>query len=109
MAIQEQVKAYGGPKFQLTQQVMSRFAEAIESARVDVVPKILIAQSERGEGGGAQGGSGLGGSNLIEGLLAMMLSDKMGIELKSEDGPSSPAAEAYRAQLLKQIQSPVQE
>ena len=33
MAIDEQVRAYGGPRFQLTQQVMNRFAEAIEAAR----------------------------------------------------------------------------
>src|SRR5437899_11918507 len=49
MAIDEQVRAYGGPRFQLTQQVMSRFAEAIETARVDVVPKIMI------HGGGGNG------------------------------------------------------
>jgi len=30
IAIEEQVRAYGGPKFQLTQQVMGKFAEAIE-------------------------------------------------------------------------------
>ena len=29
LAIEEQVRAYGGPQLQLTQQVMSRFAEAI--------------------------------------------------------------------------------
>jgi len=51
MAIDEQVRAYEGPRFQLTQQVMSRFAEAIETARVDVVPKIMI------HGGGANGTS----------------------------------------------------
>ena len=39
IAIEEQVRAYGGPQFQVTQQVMKRFAEAIEAAGVDVVPK----------------------------------------------------------------------
>jgi hypothetical protein len=43
MAIEEQVRAYGGPRLQLTQQVLNRFAEAIQSSQVDVVPKILIA------------------------------------------------------------------
>ncbi len=33
LAIEEQVRAYGGPQFQLTQQVMSRFAEAIEKSQ----------------------------------------------------------------------------
>src|SRR5262249_3082793 len=48
LAIEEQVRAYGGPKFQLTQQVMNRFAQAIEAARVDVVPKIVIAGDKDG-------------------------------------------------------------
>src|SRR4029077_3159658 len=42
MAVQEQVRAYGGPRFQLTQSVMSRFAEAIQQSGINVVPKILI-------------------------------------------------------------------
>src|SRR6185295_8228087 len=33
MAIQEQVRAYGGPRFQLTQQVMNRFAEAVQESK----------------------------------------------------------------------------
>ena len=41
-AIEEQVRAYGGPRLQLTQQVLNRFAEAIQVSQVDVVPKILI-------------------------------------------------------------------
>jgi len=60
MAIEEQVRAYGGPRFQLTQQVMQRFAEAIETARIDVVPKILIGGgSANGAGGDALGGGSL--------------------------------------------------
>src|SRR5215210_6926727 len=42
IAIEEKVRAYGGPQFQVTQQVMNRFAEAIETSHVDVVPKIVI-------------------------------------------------------------------
>ena len=49
IAIEEQVRASGGPHFQVTQQVMTRFAEAIEQSHVDVVPKIMI---------GGNGGSG---------------------------------------------------
>jgi len=33
MTIEEQVRAYGDTGFQLTQQVMNRFAEAIQAAR----------------------------------------------------------------------------
>ena len=69
IAIEEKVRAYGGPKYQVTQQVMNRFAEAIEQARVDIVPKIQIS------GGGEKGGQG---SNVLEALLTLMLSDRMG-------------------------------
>ena len=42
VAFEEQVRAYGGPKFQVTQQVMKSFAEAIGEAKVDVVPRVVI-------------------------------------------------------------------
>ena len=70
IAIEEQVRAYGGPKFQVTQQVMSKFADAIAQTGVDVVPKILI-------GGGGQSGS-QGSGSVLEALLTLMLSERMG-------------------------------
>ena len=45
LAIEEQVRAYGGPQFQVAREVMSRFADAIQHSKVDVVPKILIGAS----------------------------------------------------------------
>src|SRR5215216_4413840 len=75
IAIEEKVRAYGGPQFQVTQQVMNRFAEAIETAGVDVVPRISIS----GSGSGGNGASS--GSSLMEGLLAMLLSDKIGVSV----------------------------
>ena len=98
LAIEEQVRAYGGPKFQLTQQVMARFAQAIETAQVDVVPKILIGGSGplNGDGHAAQGGTG----NVMEALLAMLLSDKLGAGLAPQ-ATRPAAAEALRAGLLE--------
>jgi uncharacterized membrane protein YqiK len=81
IAVEEQVKAYGGPRFQLTQQVMGRFAEAIERGGIDVVPKIQLG----GGGGGTHEGMGMGG-NVLEGLLALMLSDKMTESLGNGNG-----------------------
>ena len=104
MAIEEQVRAYGGPRFQLTQQVMNRFAEAIEEARVDVVPKILI-------GGGATagsngGGDSLGGSgNILQALLALLLSDKLGNDGSTTVTAPSPAAEATRKEIQARLTS----
>jgi len=89
LAIEEQVRAYGGPQLQLAQQVMSRFAEAIEQSKVDVVPKIVV-------GGGGAGTGGGGGSSLLEALLALVLSDKLGESLTGKTAPRDPGLEAYR-------------
>src|SRR5512134_2510575 len=47
LATEEQVRAYGGPQFQVTQTVLNRFAEAIQQSGVDIVPRVLI----KGNGG----------------------------------------------------------
>ncbi len=92
MAIEEQVRAYGGPQFQLVQQVMSRFAEAIEKSQVDVVPKIHM-------GGGAQGGG-----SLIESLLGLLLSEKAGQLAGVTTGtPPNPEAEALKAVMRQNL------
>ncbi len=88
IAIEEQVRAYGGPKFQLTQQVMGRFAEAIEQAKVDVVPKIVV--------GGGSGENGGAGGNVLEALLTLMLSEKMG-EVVTTEKAARPVVVALRA------------
>jgi uncharacterized membrane protein YqiK len=92
MAIEEQVRAYGGPQFQLVQQVMNRFAEAIEKSQVDVVPKIHM-------GGGAQGGG-----SLIESLLGLLLSEKAGqLAGVATTTIANPEAEAFKAALRKDM------
>ena len=62
----------GGPQYQVTQQVMNRFAEAVQQSRVDVVPRVVV-------GGGNSDGGG-SGSSIMEGLLTLLLSDKLGLE-----------------------------
>jgi uncharacterized membrane protein YqiK len=100
LAIEEQVRAYGGPRFQLTQQVMNRFAQAIEESRVDVVPKIVI--------GGPPGANGSGGGqsgNVMEALLAMLLSDKIGADLGAAAAAPqrNPQAERLRSELGRSL------
>jgi uncharacterized membrane protein YqiK len=68
LAIDEQVRAYGGPQLQLTRQVLDRFSEAVETGRIDIVPKVMI-----GGGAGAPGGSG----SAFEALLGLLLSDRL--------------------------------
>jgi uncharacterized membrane protein YqiK len=100
IAIEEQVRAYGGPKFQLTQQVMNRFSEAIENARIDVVPKISI------NGSGGEGGMN---GNVLESLLTLFLSDKLGIDVGATKTAPSKDVEAVREQLMLAARNPAAE
>jgi len=95
LAIEEQVRAYGGPQFQLVQQVMNRFAEAIEKSQVDVVPKINMA------------GAGQGGGSVIESLLGLLLSQKVGEMAgvpSASPVPRDPMAEKLRSELKSQFE-----
>jgi uncharacterized membrane protein YqiK len=98
LAIEEQVRAYGGPQLQLTREVMSRFAEAIQAARIDVVPKIVV-----GGGAGGQGGQG----SLIETLLAVLLSDKLGVGPAAGAAAGDPAHAAWRDRILGEVSAPL--
>ena len=66
---------------------MSRFAEAIQVARVDVVQRMVV------NGGGDQ--KDMASSNLMEGLLTLLLSDKLGVQVTG-DQKSEPNPEADR-------------
>jgi uncharacterized membrane protein YqiK len=95
ISTEEQVAAYGGPQYQVTQQVMNRFAEAIQQSRVDVVPRIVVGSG--GEGGGTSG-------SVMEGLLTMLLSEKMGVQLnKAEDRERNPETERLREEIRKSM------
>ena len=93
MAIEEQVRAYGGPRLQLTQQVLGRFADAIQASGVDVVPKILIGGSQNGQDRGPMSG------NVMEALLTLMLSERLGTDVVQAPTPRHPAAEAIRRKI----------
>lgn len=95
IAIEEKVRAYGGPQFQVTQQVMTRFAEAIEQAGVGIVPQVVVS-------GGGEGSST--GQNLMEGLLTMLLSDKLGVPVQAAN-TNRPEVTAMREQMLKRLLS----
>ena len=94
LALEEQVRAYGGPQYQLVQQVMSRFAEAIEKSGSDVVPKIQMTSD------------GKGGSSLIENLLAMLLSGKLSEAVGLPPAAAAdPGVESLRSELRRSLQS----
>ncbi|MGB8983861.1 MAG: SPFH domain-containing protein [Anaerolineales bacterium] len=90
LATEEQVRAYGGPQFQVTQQVLNRFAEAIQESQVDVVPRVIV---------GANKDSGSG--NIMEALLAMLLSDRFAALADNGHSQRSEEAEKLRAEIRK--------
>jgi uncharacterized membrane protein YqiK len=98
LATEEQVRAYGGPQFQVTQQVLNRFSDAIQQSGVDVVPRIMVT------GGGSEGSSTSG--SIMEALLTMLLSDRYnamaGDTSKIE---RSPEADALRKQIYESMKN----
>ena len=69
-AIASQVEASGGARYQLARQVAERFAQALETSGVDVVPKVQI--SGQGADGAASGG-------VMQALLTLLMSEKLGL------------------------------
>ncbi|HLO32103.1 MAG TPA: SPFH domain-containing protein [Anaerolineales bacterium] len=92
LATEEQVRAYGGPQFQVTQQVLNRFSEAVQQSKVDVVPRVVV---------GANKDSGSG--NIMEALLAMLLSDRFGALTNEAQGKRSEEAEKLRSEIRKSM------
>ncbi|HVU62878.1 MAG TPA: SPFH domain-containing protein [Phycisphaerales bacterium] len=108
MAVEEQVRAYGGPVYQLTSTVMERFAQAIQESGVDMVPKIVIGGSTTAGGNGHAGGDGHGGplsrgggsGSVVESLLTILLSERM-LEMANQASKDvSPQAAAIRGKIL---------
>ncbi len=96
LAVEEQVRAYGGPQFQVLQQALDRFSAAVEKSGIDIVPKMVIT------GGN---GSGNGGSySAFEALMAMLLSEKLTVDGKAgaQSRPSTEV-ERIRQSILDQI------
>ncbi|MDO8685484.1 MAG: SPFH domain-containing protein [Clostridiales bacterium] len=72
IAIEEQVKAYGGPQYQVIQDVMNKFTSAIEKSKIEIVPKTVISMGA---------GQGQGSSvNAFEMLLGLLISEKLGVK-----------------------------
>ncbi len=92
LATEEQVRAYGGPQFQVTQQVLNRFAEAIQQSQVDVVPRVVV-------GANKENGSG----NIMEGLLTMLLSDRFSALANDGQSQRSEEAEKLRSEIRKSM------
>ena len=77
--------------------MLNRFSEAIQSSGVDVVPRVVVG------GNNAEGGSTT--SNVMEGLLTMLLSDRFSaMANEASKTPRSAEADALRAQIRKDME-----
>jgi uncharacterized membrane protein YqiK len=72
IAIDEQVKAYGGPQYQVLQDVMNKFTQSIEKAGIDIVPKTVITMGNNENGGE--------GANAFNMLLTLLMGEKLGVD-----------------------------
>lgn len=72
IAIEEQVRAYGGSQYQVVQDIMNKFTQAIEKSKIDIVPKTVISM------GGENGGNA---ANAFELLLNLLVSEKLGVKV----------------------------
>lgn len=88
IAIEEQVRAYGGPQFQVLQQALDRFSQAVENAGIEIVPRMVVTS-----GGGEQGG---GTYSAFEGLMMLLLSEKLGVQMSDNIASNGAASEEIR-------------
>ena len=92
VAAEEQVRAYGGPRYQVAQAVLSRFAEAIEKSKVDIVPRVVV-------GGGGEDGSRTG--NVLEALLALFVANQA--DGGGSGAPARPEVEAMKERVRSAV------
>ena len=73
-AIASQVEASGGARYQLARQVAERFAQALETSGVDVVPKVQITGAETCAAGGG----------VMQALLTMLMAERLDLPVTGE-------------------------
>lgn len=71
IATVEQVKAYGGAKYQVTQDVLTKFSEAVKQGNIEIVPRSIVNLGGSGESSVP---------NIFEALMGVILSEKLGTE-----------------------------
>ncbi len=105
IAIEEQVRAYGGPQLQLTQEVLTKLASAIENARIPIVPSTYVEMGGgAGEGGGGAGiGGGANAFNLLMTLLSTERLTGVPVSADAERGEHADTAAAMRQAIRSHV------
>lgn len=68
-AIANKVQAYGGAKFQLIQDIVTKYTKAIEAGNVQIVPNTMVSMGQNSEGGIP---------SPLEGLISLLFTEKIG-------------------------------
>jgi len=92
IAIEEQVRAYGGPQLQLIQEVMGKLATAIETAKIPIVPTTYVQM-----GGGGEGEGDGGGANAFNLLMTLLSTEKLTATTAANTPVDPDQAESVRA------------
>jgi len=94
IAIDEQVRAYGGPQYQVVQDVMTKFTAAIEKSQIDIVPKTVVNM------GGQEQGSSV---NAFEMLLGLLISEKLGVKFSSDVKQQDSRVQSIKDSIMQSI------
>jgi uncharacterized membrane protein YqiK len=96
IAIEEQVKAYGGPQYQVVQDVMTKFTSAIATSKIDIVPKTVLSMG---------GGDGQNSSiNAFEMLLNLLVSEKLGVAFDQEPKEEDARVKGIKEAIMQSMQ-----
>ena len=96
IAIEEQVRAYGGPQYQVVQDVMNKFTTAIERSKVEIVPRTVISMG---------GGQGQGSSvNAFEMLLGLLISEKLGVKFDEGSKEENARVKSIKDSIMETIE-----
>ena len=96
VAIGEQVKAYGGPKYQVLQDIVEKYTKAIESGNIQIVPNTLVTT----------GGGENSNINPLEAFITLLLSKELDSDtsLLNSDDKLSDHLEAFKKDLFERIE-----
>lgn len=95
IAVEEQVRAYGGPQYQVIQDVMSKFTTAIENAKIDIVPKTLINMGNQETGSSA---------NAFEMLLTLLISEKLGVKIDPTNREENARVQSIKDSIIRTME-----
>lgn len=95
LGIREVRKAYGSSSLMVKQKMVGQVSEALRDAKNPLVPRSVVTMGGSGEGDG--------GGNMLNSMLTLLLTDKLGlaeIGHEDQDEPMGPEARAYLKKVM---------